>query len=135
MAYATVAQFKSRIDDRIVLDLTGDGGTAVDDGAIRNALDDASAVIDGYLERIPSADRPSAAVLLPYCVDIAVYRLQRNRPGQDFESIGNAFEAAVRFLSGVARGRYPITPKTDGESGAVFTTAGRIFSRKSLEEF
>lgn len=136
MAYATIQDFKDRIDDQVVLDLTTrDNGATVDDQVIQRALDDAAAVIDGYLERIPADDRPSAAVLIPYCVDIAVYRLERNRPGQEFESIESAFKAAVKYLSDLAQGRYKVTPKADGESSAVFIGSGRTFSRRSMGGF
>lgn len=137
MAYATIQEFKDRIDDQIVLQLTTQDGTTVDDAAIQQALDDAGAVIDGYLERVSATDRPSPAVLRPYAVDIAVYRLARNRPGQEFESIKAAYEAATKFLSGVAAGRFPGAGTTESSTGGATIHAGpsRVFSSDNMSGF
>lgn len=137
MAYATIQEFKDRIDDQVVLQLTTRDGQTADDAAIQQALDDAAAVIDGYLERISTADRPSAAVLRPYAVDIAVYRLARNRPGQEFESIQAAYEAAVKFLSRVAEGRFPGAGTSESPTGgaAVHYAPPRTFSSDAMGDF
>lgn len=136
MSHASVQDFRDRIDDQVTLELTTrDNGASADEQVIQRALDDASSVIDGYLERVPTEDRPSPAVLVPYCVDIAVYRLMRNRPGREFESVVGAYKAALSFLAAVAQGRYPVTPKADGESSAAFQGGPRTFSRDSMGGF
>lgn len=137
MTYASVQQFKDRIDEQIVLQLTTRDGATVDDAAVQQALDDAAAVIDGYLERVTAADRPSPAVLLPYAVDIAVYRLARSRPGREFESIQAAYEAAVKFLTRLAEGRFAGAGQSTSPTGGAVLYSGppRIFSTDTMGDF
>lgn len=104
--YATVQDVKDRVPERLLAQLTGATGHEVADGPIAAALADAGQVIDGYLAVLPAADRPAAAVLRPYALDIAIYALTRGRPGAEFEALRNRHTDAVAWLKWLAQGRF-----------------------------
>jgi len=138
VSYATVAEFKARVDQRIATQLASEDGQSVDDSVIEQALDDAAGVIDGYLAKVAAEHRPADRVLAPYAVDIALYRLARRRPGLDVENIKAGHDEAVRFLARVAEGRLSGTGG-DGLSpaGAGSIAAGGpepAFTRETLED-
>ena len=88
MSYATVQDVINRYPNRDLVQLTNEdpAATTVNDAPITQALADASAEIDGYIEgrfTLPLADPP--AVLNRLTTDIAMYRMQSLRPLHDLE--------------------------------------------------
>jgi len=116
----------------LLTDLTGTG--VVDTDKCNVVLDDASALIDGYLAGrypLPLAHVPTA--LVPICCDIARQRLYGE---QCPEQIAKRYDAALAFLKSVGKGELALGLAADGESLesqdlAQISSDGRVFGRDS----
>lgn len=152
MAYATPNDIMSRYPNRDLVQLSNEDPTqtTVDTDVLQQALNDASAEIDGYIEgrfSLPVSDPP--AVLNRLASDIAMYRLQSLRPLHDLADARQRYEDAVALLVRVARGQVTLGLAADGTEpapapGSVVTNAGgdangelpqRIFDRGSLKGY
>ncbi len=148
MIYATPNDMIARYPNRDLVQLTNEDPTqtVVNTTALQQAVDDASAEIDGYLESrflLPLNDPP--AVLNRLTCDIAMYRLQALRPLHDTADARRRYEDAVALLVQVARGEVTLGLSADNieppqSQDAVLTQAGgdpsgvlpqRIFDRGS----
>ncbi|MNE31912.1 hypothetical protein D3C80_1255020 [compost metagenome] len=104
----------------------------LDEAALTIALQDAGALIDGYLAGrypLPLAHVPSA--LVPICADIARHRLYGE---QAPEQIAKRNEAALAFLKSVGKGELALGLAADGEQVesqnlAQLQSDGRVFGR------
>ena len=88
MSYATAQDVINRYPNRDLVQLTNEDptSTTVNTAPITQALGDASAEIDGYIEgrfTLPLTDPP--AILTRLATDIAMYRMQTLRPLHDLE--------------------------------------------------
>ncbi len=142
----------ARYPNRDLVQLTNEDPTVttVNDTALQQALNDACAEIDGYIESrfsLPLADPP--AILNRLACDIAMYRLQTLRPLHDLADARKRYEDAVALLVRVADGSVTLGLSLDGVEPAeaqdeIVTQAGgdptgalpsRIFSRGSLKGY
>ncbi len=144
MSYATAQDVINRYPNRDLVQLTNEDPTAmtVNTAPITQALSDASAEIDGYIEgrfALPLADPP--AVLNRLATDIAMYRMQTLRPLHDIEDARQRYEDAVAMLGKVAAGELTLGLATDGKeppvAGAVESVQGpeRVFNRGNLKGY
>lgn len=145
MSYATAQDVINRYPNRDLVQLTNEDPTAttVNDAPITQALADASAEIDGYIEgrfTLPLADPP--AVLNRLTTDIAMYRLQSLRPLHDLEDARKRYEDAVAMLTKVAAGELTLGLSADNQeptvaAGAVETVQApdRVFNRGNLKGY
>lgn len=152
MPYASPNDMIARYPNRDLVQLSNEDPTqtTVNAAALEQALNDAAAEIDGYLESrfaLPLADPP--AVLSRLTCDIAMYRLQSLRPLHDLADARKRYEDAVDLLVRVARGEVTLGLAADNveaaqAAGAVVTQAGgdssgelpaRMFNRGSLKGF
>ena len=152
MSYATPNDMIARYPNRDLVQLSNEDPTqtTVNQAPLTQALTDASAEIDGYLESrfaLPLSDPP--AVLNRLACDIAMYRLQSLRPLHDLADARKRYEDAVALLVRVARGEVTLGLAPDNieppqAQGSVLTQAGgdpsgalpqRIFDRGSLKGF
>ncbi len=141
-----------RYPNRDLVQLTNENPsqTTVNTTVLAQAIDDASAEIDGYIEsrfELPLSDPP--AVLNRLTCDIAMYRLQSLRPLHDLADARRRYEDAVALLIRVAGGEVTLGLGTDNAApaaaqGSVVTQAGgdasgelpqRIFDRGSLKSY
>jgi phage gp36-like protein len=145
MVYAQPSDMIARYPNRDLVQLTNEDPTQsiVNQTVLQQALADASAEIDGYLESrftLPLTDPP--AVLARLTCDIAMYRLQALRPLHDLEEARRRYDDALdgTLTLGVA----PDNQEPPEAAGAVVTDAGgdssgalprRIFSRGNLKGF
>ncbi|HTW89182.1 MAG TPA: DUF1320 domain-containing protein [Candidatus Binataceae bacterium] len=144
MSYATADDMIARYPNRDLVQLTNQDPTAttVNDAALQQALDDASAEIDGYLEgrfALPLAQPP--VVLNRLACDIAMYRLQSLRPLHDLADARKRYEDAIEFLLETAKGTVTLglsatnqEPPTAPDAAAI-EGPRRIFDRKRLRDF
>src|SRR5580704_3467129 len=142
----------ARYPNRDLVQLTNEDPTqtGINASIIGQALADASAEIDGYLDgrfALPLNDAPT--ILNRLACDVAMYRLQSLRPLHDLADARKRYEDAVELLVRVARGEVTLgLGADDGEPpaapGSVVTEAGgqaggevpqRIFSRGSLKSY
>jgi phage gp36-like protein len=152
MTYAQPSDMIARYSNRDLVQLTNDDPTqtAVDQTVLQQALADAAAEIDGYLESrftLPLTDPP--AVLARLTCDVAMYRLQTLRPLHDLAEARRRYDDALALLMRVADGTLTLGLAPDNQepaeaAGAVVTEAGgersgalprRVFSRGSLKGF
>jgi phage gp36-like protein len=152
MVYAQPSDMIARYPNRDLVQLTNEDPTQsiVNQTVLQQALADASAEIDGYLESrftLPLTDPP--AVLARLTCDIAMYRLQALRPLHDLEEARRRYDDALAVLVRVADGTLTLGVAPDNQeppeaAGAVVTDAGgdssgalprRIFSRGNLKGF
>ena len=152
MIYAAPSDMIARYPNRDLVQLTNEdpAQTTVNQTVLQQALADASAEIDGYLEgrfALPLADPP--AVLNRLACDLAMYRLQALRPLHDLAEARRRYDDALTLLMRVADGTLTLGLAPDNQepgeaAGAVVTDAGgdsagaparRVFSRGNLKGF
>jgi phage gp36-like protein len=134
----------NRYPNRDLVQLTNEdpAATTVNTALLSQALADASAEIDSYLEArfaLPLSDPP--AVLNRIASDIAMYRLQALRPLHDLEEARRRYEDAIIMLTKVADGEMTLGLALDNAeppvAGAAEEVTGpnRVFSRTTLKGF
>ena len=152
MVYAAPSDMIARYPNRDLVQLTNEDPTqtTVNQTVLQQALADASAEIDGYLESrfaLPLTDPP--AVLNRLACDVAMYRLQALRPLHDLAEARRRYDDALTLLLRVADGTVTLGLAPDNQepgeaAGAVVTDAGgdsagtlprRVFSRGNLKGF
>lgn len=143
MTYATVDDLKAVIPSADLERLTDwDGASdAVDDVKLLQALNDATAEINGYIAKkvtLPLADPPD--MLRVICRDMAMHRLHANT-GMVTEDGQKLRDAAISYLKMVSEGKISIGDETGGDeaqtSQGVVMDDGpdRVMTRDSLGSF
>jgi phage gp36-like protein len=144
VSYAAPQDLLNRYPNRDLVQLTNEDPAAqvVDTAVLQQALDDASAEIDGYLGArfaLPLSDPPT--VLNRLTADIAVYRLQALRPLHDLADARRRYDDAVAMLGRVAAGELTLGIASDQRETQIADSAeqaegpARVFSRRSLKGF
>lgn len=144
MSYATSDDLTARYPNRDLVQLTNEdpAATTINAAFAQQALSDASAEIDSYLESrftLPLTDPP--ATLARLCCDIAMYRIQALRPLHDLSDARQRYDDAIALLLRVAQGEADLGLAADSAEAltapAVETVenSGRVFSRDSLKGF
>jgi phage gp36-like protein len=142
----------ARYPNRDLVQLTNEDPTqtGINASIIGQALADASAEIDGYLDgrfALPLNDAPT--ILNRLACDVAMYRLQSLRPLHDMADARKRYEDAVELLVRVARGEVTLGLTADNLEPAegideIAIQAGcgpqagppvRIFSRRTLRSY
>ncbi len=128
------------------LHIVTDPEGVVDMQAVDRALLDASAYIDSFLQSqydVPLAHVP--AVIVRYCVDVALYWMAENGGGVS-EERRQRFDDATKWLERVSDGKAALTlPDDDSDSddgeepslddGVVIHSDERLFTRTQLGRF
>ena len=112
MDYATFTQLTERYAERDLRLITDPDAQALDADRAEQALADAAAEIDAWLDRryvlpLVSIDgEPMAApvVLVRCACDIAIYRLQTLRPADDIKDARQRYEDVVKLLKAIGCG-------------------------------
>ncbi len=142
----------ARYPNRDLVQLTNDDPAimTVNASPLQQALNDASAEIDGYLDgrfSLPLSDPP--ALLNRLACDIAMYRLQALRPLHDIADARQRYDDAVAMLTRVADGAVTLGLAPDNQDapsapGSIVVQAGgdpsgalpaRVFSRGTLKGY
>jgi phage gp36-like protein len=122
----------NRFSEQELIQLTDrDNLDVIDDTVINQAIDDASAEIDGYLAKytLPLANVPS--VLNRVACDIARYFLYDDKAT---EQVTERYEKVTKFLLNVSKGVISLGVDSSGNApqtsnGAQMQSGGRVFSR------
>lgn len=144
MSYAVPQDMINRYPNRDLVQLTNEDPavTTINTTSLQQALDDASAEIDGYIEgrfTLPLLDPP--AVLNRLATDIAMYRLQALRPLHDLADARRRYDDATALLAKVAAGALTLGLALDGKEPPVAAEAEtvegprRVFTRDRLRGF
>ncbi len=144
MSYATPQDLINRYPNRDLVQLTNEDPTitTINTTVLQQALDDASAEIDGYLGGrfiLPLTDVPE--VLDRLACDVAIYRLQSLRPIHDLADARRRYDDAIAMLTRVATGEMTLGIGADGHETSIALGAEqaeeplRIFSRKRMRGF
>lgn len=152
MNYAQPSDIIARYPNRDLVQLTNEdpAQATIDQTVLQQALADASAEIDSYLESrftLPLNDPP--AILQRLACDIAMYRLQSLRPLHDMADARRRYDDAIAMLTRVADGALTLGLAQDNQepppaADAAVSRAGgdpsgtlaqRIFSRGALKGY
>lgn len=144
MSYAAPQDIINRYPNRDLVQLTNEDPAAatVNTDALTQALADASAEIDSYLEArftLPLGDPPQ--VLNRLASDIAMYRLQALRPLHDLADARRRYDDAIAMLTKVSAGELTLGLAADNAeppvAGAAEEVTGsrRVFSRGRLKGY
>ena len=112
MDYATVSDLIDRYSERDLRLITDPDGQAVNVARAEQALTDAHAEIDAYIERryaLPLVNMAGQllavpAVLVRVACDIAMYRLQTLRPADDVRDARKRYEDVLKLLNAISVG-------------------------------
>ncbi len=150
VSYASLAQLQTRYSERELRLISDPDAQAIDAARIAAALTDASDEIDTYLRAryvLPLVDSvrllalAAPAALVRCCCDIAVYRLQTLRPGDDIKDARQRYDDVLKLLGRMASGDVALAdaklkagvaglPETLSSSGgAQFSEQAQPFSR------
>ena len=144
MSYATPTDIINRYPNRDLVQLTNEDPTitTVNATVLQQALNDASAEIDGYLGgrfTLPLTDPP--AVLSRLASDVAIYRLQALRPLHDLADARRRYDDAIAMLTKVASGELTLGIALDGHETAIAHGAekaegpARVFNRNTMKGY
>lgn len=139
MSYATKQNMIDRFAEAELIQLTDRDNTGViDDSVLDQALVDADARIDGYLQgryQLPLSAVPPS--LVRYACDLARYFLYDDHPT---ESVQKKYDDAARFLELVSKGQIDLGVSNQGAAptpaaGAQMSSDGRVFGRENSDDF
>ena len=131
MAYCTKQNLIDRFGELELIQLTDrDNQGIIDDSIITQAIADADAEINGYLNRyhLPLASVPSNLVRM--ACDIARYNLYDDAM---VESVQVRYDSVIKYLGAVAKGLITLPPDTNGvvieeqTGGAEFQSYAPVF--------
>jgi len=143
MAYVTKQGLIDRFGELELVQLTDRTNipvSTIDDVVVGRAIDDATALADGYLAKVLALPLSVVPPVLEKTVaDIARYYLYGDRADKDSQ-ITRAFNEANTFLRDVSRGLVQLTdgaeaPKTAGGGQVQISAPARVFSRDTLKGF
>lgn len=139
MTYATQSDLIDRVGERMLIDLTDredEASQVIDAEAVRLALEQADAEIDGYIinrYKLPMAQVPPTIVDL--ASTLAIWRLHSFDPSDKLKA---DYKAAQTKLREIASGVYSlpiegVDAPTTGGSGARVTDRPRPFSDATMK--
>jgi phage gp36-like protein len=149
--YAQVSDLELRYTARDLIELTDPNATTLNPTLLQQALNDAAAEIDGYLESrltLPLSDPPQILTLL--CCTIAIYDMQTLRPLRDLEDARKRYDDAIRKLEKFAKGELTlgltvggVEPQSAQQTVSVQPSPvanvsplqGNVFTRGSLSSY
>jgi len=139
MSWLTRALVLRRIDESELLQLTDDNDTGVEDSdRVNEALADAEAEVDGYVQKrytLPLASVPP--LLIRIAPDIFKWHLYGRRGVKD-EAVDLRYEKAVKLLEKIASGSVSLgieNPPPQNPAAQIVESTGKTFSRTSLKGF
>jgi phage gp36-like protein len=130
--FATAQDLLDRIDEVLLAQLTSANGTTTDTVKLTNAVADASAVLNGYLRRVPRDSQPDADTLKTHCVTVALYYLAIGRPGKEFESIRNGYNDVIAFYKDLVAAAQSTVTSPLGLAGSA---PPEVFSEPAMSGF
>jgi phage gp36-like protein len=140
MTYATQQDLIDRFGDEELIQLTDRTNipvSTIDPVVVGRAIEDASALIDGYLQKVmtlPLSVVPP--VLAKSASDIARYYLHGKSADKD-SAVTRAYNEAVAFLRDVSKGLVQLSaggeaPAAAGGGSVKASAPGRVFTRETL---
>jgi phage gp36-like protein len=136
MPYATQADLQERYsEDDLLIIADRDMDNQLDADVITQALEDASAEIDGWIAARYTMPLPTVPdILVRLCADIAVYRLSVDA-AQATDERRQRYEDAIKFLKALSKGDaslgMPKPPKTTSGRARLISNPRR-FNRRNL---
>lgn len=135
MAFATARDMVERFGEGEVIALTDRARVGeVDAGLLENALDEASAEVEGYLAQryaLPLAVVPR--LLKGLCCDIARYRLS-GAEVVETDPVRTRYRDAVRTLEAIGAGKLALGLDPAGQSAQAASGARVIEGRRSFPD-
>lgn len=143
MAYVTKQGLIDRFGELELVQLTDRTNipvSTIDDVPVTRAIEDATALADGYLAKVMALPLSVIPPVLEKTVaDIARYYIYGDRADKESQ-VTRAFNEATTFLRDVSRGLVQLTagaeaPKPAGSGQVQVSAPTRVFSRDSLRGF
>lgn len=139
MSYATVSDLVARYGEREIRQRSDRENTgAIDEAVVQQALDHATALIDGRLRKLYAVPlNPVPLEIRDHCQALARWKLYDDRVT---EAVKDEAEHALAELDKIARGLVTLeaAPATAGATTAGLpqhTAPDRVFTREALREF
>lgn len=141
MSYATLSQLTERFGERMLVALTDRGAVAtgvIDTSVVDQALAEADAMIDGYLQgryTLPLATTP--VLVADIAQTLTIWKLHTSAPDPKIEL---DYKEALRSLRDIASGLIALSvagvqSATTGASGARITDRERPMSADKMKGF
>lgn len=136
MPYADSSQMTARFGTTELARITDkENATTLDIAVLNDALDDASAEIDGYIGArysLPLTSVPERLVIV--CCDIARWYLYDEMPT---DIVKERYENAIRFLRDVAAGKavLEVDPPATNNDLPETDAPDRVFTTETLRDF
>jgi phage gp36-like protein len=132
--YCALAQFIDTFGEQETVELTNlsrPGARAIDETNLEQALTDASALIDGYIQgrvSLPLLGDRVPATLKACCADIARYRLDRNRCRDE---VRIRYEDWIAWLKDVSKGVVNLGLDSQSPPESPTSVPDRVYVRSS----
>lgn len=149
MSYCTVNEVESMIKDDMIAQLLGDGYIENQEEkkqrmrpVIENAVEDAEAEIDGYLnKRYPVPLKIVPGVINKFAKDITIYNLMARTgidEGEREKTFLNRYRDAIKYLTLVSEGKADIgisinTSQGTAATGFKISTSDKLYGRNNLQ--
>lgn len=137
--YCTQADLERRFGEQELIDLSDhNNSNAVDTDVVAEAIADAEALIDSYLEkryRDKMPFNPVPTVLERICCNMARYNMYTNHKPDEVQK---PYDDALRFLEHVASGKVSLgADEQPPASGGLpqMESGGRVFDRSESGDF
>jgi len=141
--YCTIDDIKEQLPERELIQLTDDARTGEVDPSVANrAIEDAVAVIDGYVAKkalVPL--NPAPAIIRKICVDFAICNLHARRMDEIPEAQKERCEQGHKMLVLYSKGQITLglqpAPEAPGEPGAdaaLVNARKKIFGEDELDK-
>jgi phage gp36-like protein len=141
MAYCTLDMLIDRYGEPFLREITDRADMAtgeIDETAIGRAIDDAQAVIDGYLKpryALPLVDVP--ALVTQLAIKLAVYGAH---VGTAAEKVRRDYDDALKVLAQISTGAVRldvagVEPAGSGSQGVRITDRDRLFTAENLKGY
>jgi len=141
MAYCTLEDILTQLDEDTLIELTDDAGAGTVNGAVvERAIADADAAIDAYCQgRYTLPLSPVPPMIRRISVDMAIYHLYSRRGDAAPETRRDRHRDAVRFLQRVAEGQIRLGAESpaarDSAASVEIDSNTRVFSRERMEGY
>jgi len=136
MAYCTKQDMIDRFSEQELIQLTDRGNVGViNDTVLNQAINDASAEIEGYLNNYSLPLSAIPAVLVRFSCDIARYYLYDDAM---IDQVEKRYLAATKYLTQVGTGKISLGVSVNGETAqssnnsSLMQSDGRVFGRSGV---
>ncbi len=149
MSYSTLASLIERFGENLLIRLTDDTQTAIDETKVARAIAAVDGKIDSFLRQVYTLPLPEVPdELADAALDMVIARIYADKPEREVpKDVKDRAREALDWLEKIKKGlatlsvaTLPVAPGTNGETGKGFfktskTKRDRIFDDERLDSF